>query len=352
MKKTLVALIALFLVAALGSPAEAAGKKFKVSIKVSQSAIYSGQTVTISGKVSPRAAGRKVTIQKRLSTSSKWTTEGRAKIRSNGTYSFTDKPTSLKWRHYRVYKPKQGKRKSGYSKARKVVVKKPVQRPAAIAITSTGPTVIDAGQQIVLNGTTSSNLRGGRVQLQVKEGSTWSKLSGAKVRPDGRFTLTGNATRAGRGQQVRAYAKATPHSRAAASAARSFTVYGWYYLEDLSEVEGGFYSGSTNINGVTYGKSVYAYRYYDDTAQWDLARKCTRFRAIAGITDGSEAAVKRHAYVKADSLTRWSRTNATLGSSWAIDVDLTSALRLRLDVTEVANVGSFGFGDARIRCAF
>lgn len=363
MRRILVAVIAAVMTLALAAPADAAGARFAVSIKVSSPSVYAGQTVTISGKVTPGASGKTVVVQKKLSTSKSWENEGKAKIRRNGTFSFTDRPSSLKARSYRVYKPKQGKRKAGYSTSRKVTIRKPVRRPATLTVTSTGPTTLDAGQRYVLKGTASANLRGTSVQLQVKDGSGWTTLVSSRVKTDRTFTLTANATRAGRGQKLRAYARATSVTKATASATKTFTVYGWYHLSDLDKVESvRFGKRTASIAGQTYLKSVGNTSDFwwekNPFAEWALNYKCRAFRATIGLDDTSRSGSKVSFVSRVDSVERGHGTLAN-GTSAAVTVDLSGAYRLRLESRYVAGPTASGsgyifgvWGDASIQCAF
>lgn len=196
-----------------------------------------------------------------------------------------------------------------------------------------------------------STLVGKIVELEIKDSETWTPLSNAAVMADGSFSLSAPATTAGRAQEVRVMAKATATTLAAVSATVTYNVFGWYFLAERSSVEGDRFTGTTNINGVTYPHTVRpAY-----SVQYDLGRKCTRFRAVAGVIDTASSTSVYSAEAFADSVQRWSTTGARLGNSTELDLDLTGALRLRLGSKRGSSSQSayaFGFGDARVRCAF
>ena len=66
-----------------------------------------GETVvTVRGRVWRRAAGERVVLQQRVGAKKKWVATGKAKIKRNGTYKVTDKPTTPGAREYRVVKPR------------------------------------------------------------------------------------------------------------------------------------------------------------------------------------------------------------------------------------------------------
>ena len=387
MKKIFVPVIALFVVAALAVPAEAAPRRYKVSIGASATSVTANAPVTLRGKVSPKAAGRKVVLLKRVG-NGKWQRAASAKLSRRSRYAFTVRPGATT--QYRVKKGAKGKRKAGVSKVVTVAVRaaapaptptpaptpkptatptlkptatpkptptatpKPTPQPATLTVTAPATTEIDAGAQFTLAGRASANLVGKTVELQINDGETWSTLSTGVVKPDATFSLAAVATTAGRDQQVRVLAKATPTTLAAASAPTLYTVYGWYFLTEQYPVEGSSGEGSLNINGTTYANSIYQGTSTGSTktVQYDLARKCTRLRSTAGVTDNSRSTTVYTARVQADSVERWHIDGATFGTSYEVDVDLTTALRLVFTYTQTAADGYFAYGNARIRCAF
>lgn len=384
MKKLVVPALALFVVAGLAAPAEAAPKRYKVSISASATSVTAGAPVTLRGKVSPKAPGRKVVLLKRVG-NGKWQRAASAKLSRKSRYAFTVRPSATT--QYRVKKGAQGKRKARVSQVVTVTVRvatpaptprptptptpkptvtpkptptatpKPTPQPATLTVTAPATTEIDAGEQFALSGRTSTNLVGRTVELQINDGEEWSTLSTGVVKPGSTFSLTAVATTAGRDQQVRVLAKATPTTLAVASAPTLFTVFGWYFLADRSAVEGHYYSDAVTINGTTYADSVYDYDWRAGKtahAQFDLGRKCTRFRSTSGVTDSSHSSGRYSARVSADDVERWRVDGAGLGSSYEVDVDLTGALRVRFDDVMTAGDGDtyFAHGNARIRCAF
>ena len=101
-----------------------ARSSYVVTATASKTTLVLGQAVTFSGSVSPRAAGKTVTLQKRYKTTEPWTNERTATIASDGTFRISDRPTSLKPRWYRVKKAASGSIAAGYSSSTKVLVYK------------------------------------------------------------------------------------------------------------------------------------------------------------------------------------------------------------------------------------
>lgn len=387
MKKLLVPLVALALVAGVSGTAEAAPKrkKFKVSVSASATLVNAGATVAIRGKVGPRARGKKVVLLQKHHATGKWLKVRERKLNKKSRYVFRVKP-GVGVTEYRVRKPKQRKIKAGASRVLAVTVHAvtppttpttptPTPTPttptaATVTVVEPAVTSIDAGQQFVLSGTASANLAGKTVQLQVmaepapvednwgdvvEQPAAWTTVGTTTVASDASFTVRAPATTSKRGQQVRVVAPATSSTRLATSNVVLYDVFAWFYLSERSSVQGDFTSGSYNVNGITYPRSIRSYDRFSNSSavQFDLSRKCTRFRSVAGVGDWANSNALYDAQVYADDVERWSVTNAGLGSSTEVDVDLTGALRVRFGYTRRAgSTQSFVHGDARIRCAF
>lgn len=94
--------------------------------------------------MTPRAAGNKVLLQQRPGGRKPWSVSTRARIKRNGTYRLTDKPSVLGTHQYRVVKPRSGGVRRGTSRVLEVRVyawQKLAQRPRGtfenIAVSST-----------------------------------------------------------------------------------------------------------------------------------------------------------------------------------------------------------------------
>lgn len=127
MKRMLIiAITALALVLPLGSSTAAEAQKptkWKVKAEVNSAKIISGQTVEVTGKVSPEAIGRKVILQKRYKKSSgKWKKVDVARVRADTKFVLTDTPNTARKRFYRVVKPAGDGHRKGVSQVMKVKV--------------------------------------------------------------------------------------------------------------------------------------------------------------------------------------------------------------------------------------
>ena len=79
---------------------------FKVIAAIDKTEVVAGEdTVRITGRVRPRAAGEKVFLQQRLNGSNKWTKSGKTMIKPSGRFVLTDEPSRAGTRSYRVLKP-------------------------------------------------------------------------------------------------------------------------------------------------------------------------------------------------------------------------------------------------------
>lgn len=100
--------------------------------------------VKIRGKVTPRAAGKKIVLEQRLRGTMTWTVSSSSTIKRNGTYLLTDVPSAVGTRQYRVVKRRSDGVKKGTSPVVEVRVytwQKLAQRPRGanenIAVSST-----------------------------------------------------------------------------------------------------------------------------------------------------------------------------------------------------------------------
>jgi hypothetical protein len=77
---------------------------FGVTATASTSELVLGKRVTISGRVTPRAAGKTVVLKQKIG-DGRWRTEDRTTLTRRGKFTFTDRPKSMDPRRYRVVKP-------------------------------------------------------------------------------------------------------------------------------------------------------------------------------------------------------------------------------------------------------
>jgi hypothetical protein len=107
-------------IAATSTAAEAKGK-FSVTASASRTQLTLGSSFTLSGKVSPSAKGKKVTIQERLGAGS-WKNLTTKTLSSSSKYSATIKPRKAGAYSYRVVKAAGGSRAGGASVAKSVSI--------------------------------------------------------------------------------------------------------------------------------------------------------------------------------------------------------------------------------------
>lgn len=232
----------------------------------------------------------------------------------------------------------------------------PKPAKATIKVTGATPRSLDAGGKVTVSGETSANLRGKKVYLQKRTSKKWTSLANAKVSSKGAVKVTAKLTKAGRNQALRLYAPKTAKRQAATASAGTFTVYGWYYLNDRKPEQGSVSTSTRSVNGTTYPRNVSLYSYSINghrVARFGLARKCTTFQATIGIDDQQSSKSQLAGRVSADDAQVWAADSVVRGQAFPVDVDISSALDLNLEVSQVAQVSTYlVFGNARIRCAF
>jgi hypothetical protein len=105
---------------ALAAPTTAAPAKataYTVTAKINKTVAIGKETkLKVKGKVTPKAAGQKVTLQQRVGNKKSWKSTGTAKIKANGAYVLKDTPSTPGKREYRVVKPASNGFAKGISK--------------------------------------------------------------------------------------------------------------------------------------------------------------------------------------------------------------------------------------------
>ncbi|KAA1380428.1 hypothetical protein [Aeromicrobium fastidiosum] len=360
MRKLVVVIAALGLVLALGAPAEAA-RKYRVKASISSSSIMIGQSVTITGTVSP-ARGGKVVLYKRIS-GKKWKREATARVRSNGTFAFTDRPKSRQNRQYRVTKPKSGKYRAGTSRPMRLKVRKLKRSTPTVTVTGVSSRVIEAGQGVTVTGTAGRSVAGRYAQLQVGAGGTFGTIGSARIAPNGSFSVAGGISQSGAAVPLRVVIPSSRFNNEAAASAGSVKVFGWTYLSELTRVSSSRFGPTPgNLLGNAYPKSVGNTSNFwwdqDPWAEWSLNYRCTTFTARIGLTDSSPSGSAVKFVASKDAA---SSDFGTLGNGTSKDVtlDLNGSYRLKLQDIYVAGPTGSGppttvglWGDARILCAF
>lgn len=99
---------------AQAAPAERRAGAFEVTLAASTNELVLGERITLKGKVTPRSAGQKVVLQKKLE-GRKWVVERKTKLNKRSRYTFKDQPSTTGARKYRVVKPATKKHAKGVS---------------------------------------------------------------------------------------------------------------------------------------------------------------------------------------------------------------------------------------------
>lgn len=96
---------------------QSAAPAFKVVASINRTEAVAGEdTVRITGKVRPKAAGQKVFLQQRPEASKRWRKSGTATIKPSGRFVLKDEPSRAGVRYYRVLKPAGAGMKAGTSR--------------------------------------------------------------------------------------------------------------------------------------------------------------------------------------------------------------------------------------------
>lgn len=106
-----------------GGTSDAALAKYRVTLKASVTQAVADETkIKFTGKVSPKPTGGKVTLQIQYEDQERWKNLATSRVKSDGSYKFTDKPTTRLDRSYRVVKAADAKAGKGISRERAVEV--------------------------------------------------------------------------------------------------------------------------------------------------------------------------------------------------------------------------------------
>lgn len=337
------------------------------SIKISAtSTVASGQSVTISGTVSPRAGGKVVQIQSKQS--GKWITIARVTVRPNGYYSYQTKLVAVGKREFRLSAPATASYRTTYSRS---VFTQVVPAATSVTLTAGGGT-LSLGEHYRLVGKASANLAGKPLRVIIKQSTGWVALVTGQIKADGTFDLYAKTTQAGRGKELAVYVPATSTTRAAMSGSAKFDVYTWYDLHSLSVVKSG--TGApwtknanwTALNGQAYGRSItvgYLYAWGATSSSelggsiaYGLNKSCTAFQATVGWDDKSWKATGT-VRIAGDGTTLWTKSGIAPGSASTVSVSVAGKTALSIDVTLYALENSYagGFfviGNPQVRCAF
>jgi hypothetical protein len=226
--------------------------------------------------------------------------------------------------------------------------------PTSITVSGTSPLTPTAGDPIVLEGTTSSQLAGKRVFLQWLVGSTWKTVASSQVSSAAGYNVHGLATLGG-DQQYRAMVKAGPGRAAAYTDPVEFTVSAWYRLTDLGAAAAGdtaLTPGRRVLAGTPYEQSFGATIEEGSSASVTvpLGSKCSAFRSTLGAGAGSSDAFTGRWRLFADDDLALERTSGD-GSAQQLTADITGSTALRLRSFALSGAGDAAWGNAEVLCA-
>jgi hypothetical protein len=122
------------------------------------------------------------------------------------------------------------------------------------------------------------------------------------------------------------------------------TVYDWKYLADLAYANSSaMTTGTVDINGKTYDKSVFAYYSSNQYREYNLDHQCIRLRARFGISDDSSTGGQAEVDAISDGTNVYTKT-FDLGQSEQKTLALAKPLKLRLETHSTGGTGTFGYG--------
>ncbi|MFA6298069.1 MAG: NPCBM/NEW2 domain-containing protein [Nocardioides sp.] len=215
-----------------------------------------------------------------------------------------------------------------------------------------GATVLTLGDTTTVTGQVSPKAAGKTVTLQRKAGPKWTVIGSKTLTKKSKYRFVLNPDRVG-GAQYRVCKAGTARTKAGCSKAQLVSVYRWHYLYDLDSVDdsGAYADDGLFINGTSYKKSIYMYAPGFD--EYNVNRKCAVLQTTLGADDRNTTGSIVNAEILTDGTSRFSR-NYGVGQSESVTVDLTNALRLRIESAEVVDEGDdyLGVGSPRIYCKF
>lgn len=203
---------------------------------------------------------------------------------------------------------------------------------------ASGKTIV-AGQSIVISGKASANLRGKKLVVQAKVGSSWKTLSASpKVTSNKTYKVKTKAV--GLGKTTYRVVYAGSKKLAKSSATRAATVWKWFPLADqkIVDYQASYgwhepYARAINMAGVYYPEAIVGKSRRDRVvwSEFNLSFQCKSFTALTGTSDDSPADSSGTTTVSIDGETPAGATSQLkLGKTQALKVDVTDAMRLRL----------------------
>lgn len=208
-------------------------------------------------------------------------------------------------------------------------------------------TTVVAGHKVVFTGTVrpKAAAKGEQVVLQerFKPGKPWVTQKKATVGRGGKYQVADKPTATTR-HSYRVVMPATAKHAKGVSRTVKVTVYGWTYLADLDPANNQWMtSGTVDINGNSYQKSVFAYFDTNQYREYNLDHRCIKLRTRFGISDDSSTGGQAEVDAISDGTNIYTKT-FDLGQSEQKTLALAEPLKLRLEAHSTGGTGTFGYG--------
>ena len=244
------------------------------------------------------------------------------------------------------------------------------KKSASITAPSVSARTIDAGQSVTVKARTSASLKGKKVVLQLKKGSSWQTIGSAKVTKKRSVTITSKLSAAGRSQALRLHAPGSSKRKAATRSAGSVTVYGWQSVRTLTATAQqrgsasctggctGFSWRSDNIAGTTY-PTLYRMQLSTrgpSTAEFNVDYRCKSFSSDYGLTSSTPTGASATFALGTDSVQNDLGIVEVGGVKKAV-VDISGVYRITLRTAfqrqPSGSTSSYsGWGEPKVLCAF
>ncbi|WP_159451296.1 NPCBM/NEW2 domain-containing protein [Demequina sp. NBRC 110054] len=206
----------------------------------------------------------------------------------------------------------------------------------------------------MIKGTTSANLKGKRVVLQLKKGKKWVSTGySAKVTSTKTYTLKFKPR--GIGSQTYRVKYLGNANLKPSLAKKSITLWKWIGLAPR-EVSGDLYKDDVNMAGRYFSNAIVDYMsYYSDNgsySDYNLSYKCVKIKARVGLDDGSDSGLKVRFKVALDGNTVYTSNSIGVGSSASFTKNTTGVFRVRLTMTSMDDSyrGYAAFAAPQILC--
>jgi alpha-tubulin suppressor-like RCC1 family protein len=172
-------------VSLLTAPSASAATSRSASANFSTTSTVSSAHVSVSGKITHSPKRSSVRLQRKSGSS--WTTVTTTSTTStSGTYTATiSVPAKIGSYYFRSYAPAKGSLKAAASRSVKITVRTKV----AISLTRSASTVLTSAT-VTLTGRVKPFVKGARVEIQRKSGTTWVDVTSAALSSGGIYAAT------------------------------------------------------------------------------------------------------------------------------------------------------------------